>query len=92
MPPAERHKGLSAGLGLVTFKGPQGPGFFKGGHNDTTGNMLVCVKKGRRCAVILSNDVRAEAAFPAIVALVLGETGLPWTWEYGNAAAVNSRP
>ena len=92
LPSAQRHKSLWAGLGVVTFNGPQGPGFFKSGHNDTTGNMLVCVKKGRRCAVILSNDVRAEAAFPAIVALVLGETGLPWTWEYGNAAAVKSRP
>jgi CubicO group peptidase (beta-lactamase class C family) len=92
LPPAQRHDGLSAGLGLVTFNGPKGPGFFKGGHNDTTGNMLVCVKRGRRCVVILSNDVRAEAAFPAMVALVLGEAGLPWTWEYGNAAAVKSRP
>lgn len=92
LPSAQRHKDLSAGLGLVTFDGPQGPGFFKGGHNDSTGNMLVCVTRGRKCALILSNDVRAEAAFPAIVALVLGETGLPWTWEYGNAAAVKSRP
>jgi len=92
LPPAQRHKRLSAGLGLVTFDGPQGPSFFKGGHNDSTGNMLVCVKRGRRCAVILSNDVRAEAAFPAIIKLVLGETGLPWTWEYGNAAAAKSRP
>jgi CubicO group peptidase (beta-lactamase class C family) len=91
VPASQRHQGLSAGLGVVTFDGPQGPGFFKGGHNDTTGNMLVCVKKGARCAVILSNDVRAEAAFPDIVAVVLGETGMPWTWEYGNPAAVKSR-
>lgn len=83
LPPAKRHPNLSAGLGVITFSGPQGPGFFKGGHNDTTGNMLVCVEKGRRCVVLLANDVRAEATFPGIVKLLLGETGMPWTWEYG---------
>jgi CubicO group peptidase (beta-lactamase class C family) len=81
-PPAERWRGLSAGLGVVTFRGPQGPGFFKGGHNDSTGNTLVCVDRARRCVVILANDVRAEAAFPGIVRAALGDTGLPWRWEY----------
>lgn len=78
-----RWKGLAAGLGVVTFSGPQGRGFFKGGHNDSTGNMWVCLEKGRRCVVILANDVRAEAAFPALVESILGPTGLPWRWEYG---------
>jgi CubicO group peptidase (beta-lactamase class C family) len=75
---------LAAGLGVVTFRGPQGPGFYKGGHNDSTGNTWVCVDRGRRCVVILANDVRAEAAFPAIVRAALGETGAPWAWEYGG--------
>jgi CubicO group peptidase (beta-lactamase class C family) len=75
---------LGAGLGVIAFHGPQGPGFFKGGHNDFTGNTWVCLEAGRRCVVILANDVRAEAAFPALVASILGETGLPWAWEYGE--------
>ena len=83
-PPAARIKGLSACLGLVLFEGPQGRGLFKGGHNDSTGNMLVCVIGKKRCIIILSNDVRAEAAFPAITRAALGETGLPWHWEYGD--------
>lgn len=81
-PHAQRWRGLAAGQGVVTFTGPRGTGFFKGGHNDSTGNMLVCVDQARRCVVILANDVRAEAAFPAIVRAALGETGLPWQWEY----------
>ena len=81
--PGKRWKNLAAGLGVVAFDGPQGRGFFKGGHNDSTGNMWVCLEKGRRCVILLANDVRAEAAFPTIVKLVLGETGLPWAWEYG---------
>lgn len=66
------------------FDGPQGRGFMKGGHNDSTGNMMVCIERGRRCVVLLSNDVRSEAAFPRLVAFVLGETGAPWRWEYGD--------
>lgn len=85
-PPAERFKGLSAGLGVVTFPGPQGPAFQKGGHNDSTGNTMVCVDRIRKCVLILSNDVRAEAAFPALVRAAIGETGMPWRWEYGPGA------
>ena len=84
LPGAERRKGLAAGLGVVVFDGPQGRGFFKGGHNDSTGNMWVCMEASRSCAVLLSNDVRAEALFPRLVELVLGGTGVPWDWEYGK--------
>ncbi|MBT9446101.1 MAG: beta-lactamase family protein [Hyphomonadaceae bacterium] len=83
-PPERRRADLAAGLGVIVFEGPQGRGFYKGGHNDTTGNTWVCIERGRRCVVILANDVRAEAAFPAMVSYVLGETGTPWGWEYGD--------
>ena len=83
LPPERRRKDLASGLGVITFEGPQGRGFFKGGHNDTTGNTWVCLERGRRCVVILANDVRAEAAFAGIVRLVLGDAGVPWGWEYG---------
>lgn len=83
-PPAERFPNLSAGLGVVTFLGPQGPGFYKGGHNDSTGNTFVCVDRARLCIVILANDVRAERAFPAIAEAALGKTGVPFRWEYGR--------
>ena len=82
-PPPQRHRDLAAGLGVITFKGPQGPGFQKGGHNDSTGNTWVCLERQTSCVVILSNDVRAEPLFPGIVNIVLGETGMPWSWEYG---------
>lgn len=80
LPPASRRPDLAAGLGVITFNGPQGRGFEKGGHNDTTGNSWICVEARRSCVVLLSNDVRAEAAFPAIVRFVLGETGAPYDW------------
>lgn len=84
LPPDKRRRDLAAGLGVVVFEGPQGPGFFKGGHNNGTGNTWVCLAKRRSCAVLLSNDVRAETVFPDLVRLLLGETGAPWDWEYGR--------
>lgn len=86
LPEAQRRRDLAAGLGVIVFDGAQGPGFMKGGHNDSTGNTLVCVQRGRRCVVILSNDVRAERAFPRLVEFAIGKTGAPWRWEYGGMA------
>ena len=78
--------GLSAGLGVVTFQDASGPAWFKGGHNDSTGNMVICLETGKRCVVMLANDVRAERIYPEIARLVLGPTSMPWEWEYGAAA------
>jgi CubicO group peptidase (beta-lactamase class C family) len=72
---------LSAGLGVVTFEGPFGHAFFKGGHNDTTGNQAICVEKGRQCVLFLSNDVRAESLFQRLTEATLGDPGMPWSWE-----------
>lgn len=74
--------GLAAGLGVVTFQDASGPAWYKGGHNDWTGNMVVCLESGQRCVVLLGNDVRAERVYPEVASLVLGATAMPWPWEY----------
>ncbi len=79
--PARRFRNFHATLGLLAFSGAQGPGFSRGRHNDSTGNAWVCVERGKRF-LILSNDVRAERAFPELVRALLGETGVPWAWVY----------
>ena len=43
LPNAEQRPDLAAGLGVIVFDGPQGRGFFKGGHNEITGNSFVCL-------------------------------------------------
>ena len=86
LPPSQRRADLRAGLGVVTFKGPQGEGFYKGGHDAQTANTMVCLVKKERCVVILANDVRAEAGFGELVSFILGETGVPYGWEYGEGA------
>ena len=50
---------------------------------DSTQTWPYGLEQGERCVVILSNDVRAEPLFPGIVKFILGETGMPWSWEYG---------
>lgn len=79
--PAMKAFELSAGLGVVTFKGPLGRAFFKGGHNDTTGNMALCVERSRRCVLFLSNDVRAEGLYQRLTEATVGDPGMPWSWE-----------
>ncbi|MFA6113303.1 MAG: serine hydrolase domain-containing protein [Sphingomonas sp.] len=86
LPAEQRRKDLAAGLGVIVFDGPQGHGFFKGGHDDQTGNTMVCLEKSKRCVLILSNDVRAEASYPDLVRFILGGTGVPYDWEYGDHA------
>lgn len=75
----------SAALGVIAFNGPQGPGYYKGGHNDSTANTMVCLERRQRCIVIMANDVRAERKFPALVEALMGPTGVPWRWEYPAA-------
>jgi CubicO group peptidase (beta-lactamase class C family) len=86
LPVKEQRKDLAAGLGVVVFDGPQGHGFFKGGHDGQTANTMVCIEASRRCVIILSNDVRAEAGFADLVHFILGDTGVPYDWEYGDFA------
>jgi CubicO group peptidase (beta-lactamase class C family) len=86
LPVSEQRKDLYAGLGVVVFDGPQGHGFYKGGHDGATANSVVCMEAGQRCVVILSNDVRSEAGFAELVRFILGDTGVPYDWEYGDHA------
>jgi CubicO group peptidase (beta-lactamase class C family) len=86
LPVSEQRKDLYSGLGVIVFDGPQGHGFYKGGHDGQTANTLVCVEKSQRCALILANDVRAEAGFAQLVRFILGDIGVPYDWEYGDHA------
>jgi CubicO group peptidase (beta-lactamase class C family) len=86
LPVSKQRKDLYAGLGVVVFDGPQGHGFYKGGHDSQTANSVVCIETGQRCVVILSNDVRSEAGFADLVKFILGDTGVPYDWEYGDQA------
>ena len=53
----------TAGLGVIVFDGPQGHGFYKGGHDGQTANTMVCIEASRRCVVYPLEQCRAEAGF-----------------------------
>jgi hypothetical protein len=86
LPVSEQRKDLYAALGVVVFDSPQRHGFYKGGHDGQAANTMVCLEAAQRCVVILSNDVRSEAGFPELVRFILGDTGVPYDWEYGDHA------
>lgn len=75
---------FASATGVLTFVGAQGTTWFKGGHDDGTANLVVCIEQSRRCVVVLSNSVRAERIYPRLVRFILGDTSMPWWWEYGR--------
>ncbi|WP_417451385.1 serine hydrolase domain-containing protein [Kordiimonas sp.] len=83
---ANRDINLSAGVGTVNWVGPQGRAFVKGGHNEKTDNLIVCLIEKAHCVLLMSNTAKGDLIFPQIVEAVLGSTGLPWTWEYTSLA------
>lgn len=82
--------GLAAGVSVIVFEGPQGHAFFKGGHNDITDNQLICVERGQRCVVMLTNSGVGERIFPPLLKAALGDVGMPWTWEYNPLLPVKA--
>lgn len=85
----ERNEGLadvqlSSGLGVVLWEGPQGRGFFKGGHDRGGDNMMVCLIERDACVLVMMNAPKGHLVFPQIVDALLGDTGLPWPWEYSQ--------
>ncbi len=79
---------LSAGPGLMTFDDPQaGLTWFRGGHNDWTGNIVICQEVRRRCLVLFGNSVRAEIIYPELGRFILGETAMPWWWMFDYPTA-----
>lgn len=72
---------LGYGLGWGVFETPFGHAFFKEGHDDGTANYALCVEPRRACILLLSNSVRAEGIFKAVVDEVMGDVHLPWKWE-----------
>ena len=72
---------LGYGLGWGVFETPFGHAFFKEGHDDGTANYALCIEPRRACVLLLSNSVRAEGIFKAVVEEFMGDVRLPWKWE-----------
>lgn len=73
---------LSAALGVVGFQDRSGAAWFRDGHDEWSANLVLCLEQGQRCVLFMSNDVRAERLYPELTRLALGETAMPWSWQY----------
>lgn len=82
--PANKKSSLAAGIGVETFTGPRGHGFLKGGHNDKTDNMLLCLTEQDECILLLMNTAKGDRVFPQIIEELVGPTGFPWGWKYSS--------
>lgn len=51
-------------------------------HKMTGRIIWPCVESKKSCILLMSNNMRGEVIYPALVRLVFGETGLFWSWEY----------
>jgi hypothetical protein len=49
--------------------------------------MAICVEAKKQCILLMSNSVRGEIIYPALVNSLFGETKLPWEWEYNPTVA-----
>ena len=90
--PAMQAIKLSAGLGVITFEGPYGRAFFKGGHNDTTGNQAICVETTRRCVPYSQTTCVPESLYQRLTEGTLGDPGMPWSWEGYKPFEVRTGP
>ena len=74
---ADARIGLSAGLGCVLFRGPFGPVFYKGGHNEWTDNIALGILAKKRRLLLMSNSILAETIYPALVTFLWARSGCP---------------
>lgn len=81
---AHETAGLGAGVGVKVFSGSKGTGFFHGGHNDKTDNLLLCLSERRECVVFLMNTAKGHLIFPELVKAILGDVGMPWSWHFSG--------
>lgn len=72
---------LSTALGVTVFQSPQGPAWFKTGHDDGTNNLALCLQDSRDCVLIMSNSSNAEGLYRYLLDATLGPTCYPWFWE-----------
>jgi CubicO group peptidase (beta-lactamase class C family) len=71
---------LASALGWVTYDTRFGQALTKGGHDDFTDNLAICI--ARRCILMMTNSGVGARMFPALVRQIMGDPGVPWDWEY----------
>lgn len=72
--------GLSAGLGWIVYRSPQGRVFFKEGNDEGTNNFAYGQADTGDGLLLLANTSRADAIFQPLVEMLFAPSCLPWFW------------
>lgn len=80
-PDSNRRIQLAYGLGWGVFHSPQGPAFFKEGHDDGWQMHSVIFDKQGKGLLLMSNSSNADRTFKLLLEKLLGDTTTPWQWE-----------
>ncbi|HET6555544.1 MAG TPA: serine hydrolase domain-containing protein [Dyella sp.] len=72
---------LSYASGVAVYRSPQGPAWFKTGHDDGTNNLVLCLQASQDCVMIMSNSSHAEGIYRYLLDITLGATCYPWFWD-----------
>ncbi|RDD83560.1 class A beta-lactamase-related serine hydrolase [Dyella tabacisoli] len=72
---------LSYALGVAVYQSPQGPAWFKSGHEEGTNNLALCLQQSRNCVLIMSNSSNGESIYKYVIDAALGPSCFPWFWE-----------
>ena len=71
---------LAYGLGWGRWRTPYGTAWFKEGNGSGATNYAVCLERGRRCMLVLSNSARGQRAFCAMTRALL-DIDMPCHWN-----------
>lgn len=72
---------LAYGLGWGRWRSRFGTAWFKEGNGSGATNYVVCLERGRRCMVVLTNSARGQKMFCALTAALLGPVEMPCDWN-----------
>lgn len=72
---------LAYGLGWGRWRSPFGTAWFKEGNGSGATNYAICLERGRRCMLLLTNSARGQRLFCALTAALLGPVDMPCEWN-----------
>jgi CubicO group peptidase (beta-lactamase class C family) len=73
--------GLAYGLGWGRWRSPYGTAWFKEGNGSGATNYAICLERGRRCMLVMTNSARGQRLFCALTTALLGPVNMPCDWN-----------
>lgn len=73
---------LAYGLGWGRWRSPRyGTAWFKEGNGSGATNYAICLERGRRCMLVMTNSARGQRMFCSLTGALLGPVDMPCEWN-----------